>query len=127
MTNISGRRILIVEDEMLIALMMQDILEELGCMVVGMVPRLEAALRFIEAHSDGLDAATLDVNLGDGETSLPIAEKLDAHGIPFIVASGYDDAPHLAGFENRPRVNKPFQSRDVERALGLLSWRDKRH
>ena len=121
MTNLLGRRILIVEDEIMIALLLQDILQEFGYVVAGIATRSEEALRLIEASAGTLDAATLDVNLG-GITSHDIAAMLDARGIPFIITTGYADAPHLVGFGDRPTVHKPYDTHDVGRALGLLRW-----
>ena len=120
-TDVSGRRILIVEDEFLIASMLEDMLQELGCVIVGIVGRVEQALSFIEAYADRLDAATLDINLG-GTTSRDIAAALQARGIPFIFTTGYTDEYHLAGFEHHPRVHKPYQTADIDRALRSLDW-----
>jgi CheY-like chemotaxis protein len=121
MIDLAGRRILIVEDEMLIALMMQSFLEALGCVVVGIAVQAAEASHLIEANPGAVDAATLDIRLGD-TTSHEVAAMLDGRGIPFILTTGYDDALHLAGFENRPRVEKPYLQCDVERALKVLMW-----
>jgi DNA-binding response OmpR family regulator len=123
MINLSGRRILIVEDEMLIALLMQDFLETLGCVVIGVAVDEAEASHLIETNRAGVDAVTLDVRLGE-TTSHGIAAMLDACGIPFIVTTGYDDAEHLAGLEDRPMIVKPYQQNDVAQALRLLKWRD---
>jgi response regulator RpfG family c-di-GMP phosphodiesterase len=123
MINLSGRRILIVEDEMLIALLMQDFLEALGCVVVGIALQAPQASKLIESNPGAVDAAILESSRKH-EASHEIAAMLDARGIPFIVTTGYDDAEHLAGFGNRPMVRKPYQQSDVAHALGLLTWRD---
>jgi CheY-like chemotaxis protein len=123
MINLSGRRILIVEDEMLIALLMQDFLEALGCVVIGVAVDAAEGAHLIEVNPGAVDGVTLDISLGE-TTSHEIAAMLDARGIPFIVTTGYDDAEHLAGFGNRPMVRKPYQQSDVAHALGLLTWRD---
>ena len=122
MTSLSGRRILIVEDEMMIALFLQDIIKELGGGVMAIAPRSAEALKLIKANPGAVDATILDVNLGD-TTSHDIAATLDAHGIPFAVATGYDNAPQLAGFEGHPIIQKPYNRIDVERGLRLLPWR----
>jgi DNA-binding LytR/AlgR family response regulator len=108
---------------MLIAITLEDILQELGCVVVGIAARPDEALAFIDTHRDVLDAVTLDVNLGD-TTSHGVASALAAHGIPFLITTGYhDNAPTLVGLERYPRVNKPYQDADIERALRRLDWR----
>jgi DNA-binding NtrC family response regulator len=120
MTGLSKRRILIVEDEILIALFLQEILEELGCVVIGIVGRPDQGLGLIEAHLGGLDAVMLDINLGDDTTSHDIAEAVAAAGVPFIVTTGYHNAPQLVGFESRPRLEKPYDKDGVARVLRLL-------
>jgi CheY-like chemotaxis protein len=84
----AGLRILVVEDEMLIAILIEVILQELGCHVVGPVSRLDAAMRL--AHEEPLDAAILDVSIRGGQV-YPVAEKLLARNIPFVLASGYGE------------------------------------
>jgi CheY-like chemotaxis protein len=113
-----GRRILVIEDEMLIALMLQGALAELGYQVAGRSRTVTDALAMIEADAQGFDAATLDINLG-GEHSHLVADALDAHGIPFIIVTGYDD-PKLFGFEGRPIVHKPFLPEQLHQALQSL-------
>ena len=85
----AGLRILVVEDEMLIAILIEVILQELGCHVVGPVSRLDAAMRL--AHEEPLDAAILDVRIRGGQV-YSVAEELLARNIPFVLASGYGDA-----------------------------------
>jgi CheY-like chemotaxis protein len=119
MAGLAGRRFLIVEDEVLIALMVESMLVELGCIVAGSVTRVASALAFIEANADGLDAATLDVDLG-GESGLSVAAALRAQGIPFVITTGYSDPVVLAGWENWPRVEKPFTREDLAAALAAL-------
>jgi CheY-like chemotaxis protein len=121
MIGLAGRRILIVEDEMLIALMLQGMLEALGYQVAGRARTVADALAIIEADTQGIDAATLDINLG-GEHSNAVADALDAHGIPFIITTGYDD-PKLFGFQGQPVVHKPFVPEQLEEALQSLELR----
>jgi len=85
---LNGRRILVVEDEMLIAVTIEDALMELGCEIVGPVASLDAALDL--AGREMLDGAILDVTIRGG-TVFPVAEKLLARRIPFVLASGYGD------------------------------------
>ncbi|HBM62014.1 response regulator [Salipiger marinus] len=118
LSALSGRRILVVEDEMLLAMELQMILEDEGCVVLGPVPDIPRALALVEGEA--LDAATLDMNL-NGESSLRIAAALQERGIPFLVISGYSnraatepplrDAPHLA---------KPVVSQTLLRRLAEL-------
>jgi CheY-like chemotaxis protein len=122
-TELLGRRILIVEDEMLIAIMLEEMLQELGCVVVGIAARPVEAFGLIDTHRDVLNAATLDINLGY-TTSHGVAAALDALGIPCLITTGYSDAPHLVGLERYPRVQKPYQRADIEQALRRLDWRE---
>jgi hypothetical protein len=80
----------------------------------------EERLELIEANLGALDAAMLDINLGDDTTSHDIAAALAAAGVPFIVTTGYDDAPQLVGLESRPRLEKPYDKDGVALALRLL-------
>jgi len=84
-----GKRILVIEDEMLIALDLEDCLKGAGCEVVGPIGRLPEALA--AANGEGLDGALLDVNIG-GENSFPVALILEARGIPFLFLTGYGAA-----------------------------------
>ena len=122
MIGLTGRRILVVEDEMLIALMLQSMLEALGYQVAGRAGTVADAMAIIEADTRCIDAATLDINLG-GEHSTAVADALEAHGIPFIVTTGYDDPKILAGFQGRPIVRKPFVPGQLEQALQSLELR----
>jgi CheY-like chemotaxis protein len=121
MIGLAGRRILVIEDEMLIALMIQSVLEELGYQVAARAGTVADALAIIETDSQGIDAATLDINLG-GEHSNRVADALEAHGIPFIITTGYDD-PKLLDFQGRPVVHKPFLPEQLEEALRSVQLR----
>jgi CheY-like chemotaxis protein len=121
MPPFTGVRVFIVEDEALIALSLADLLESLGCGVVGMAFNKADALRMIETSQTQIDVATLDVNLG-AETSHEVAVLLSKLQIPFVVATGYDDAVHLAGLTRYPIVNKPFEIDSVERGLRSLGF-----
>lgn len=122
MIGVAGRRILVIEDEMLIALMLQNLLEELGHHVVGRAATVADALAIIETHTQAIDAATLDVDLA-GEHSNAVADVLNAHGIPFIIITGYDELKILAGFHGRPVVNKPIVPGQLEQAVLSLEPR----
>lgn len=115
MSALEGLRVLIVEDEPIVAMCLEDILDELGCVTIGPASRLSDGLRL--AGAGGLDAAILDINLG-GERSTGIAEALRGAGVPFAFASGYGAVPD--GFENQPLIEKPYRERDIEAALTRL-------
>ena len=115
--SLADRRILVVEDDMLIAMLIEQVLQDLGCIVVGPVGRLDAALRL--AGSEALDAAILDVNIRGGPV-YPVAEQLRTRGIPFVLASGYGDWALPAAFRGQPRLTKPFTCDEVKAQMRLL-------
>jgi DNA-binding response OmpR family regulator len=112
------QHILIVEDEPLIAMMLEDFLEVLDHRVVGTADCVAGALE----HLDGprIDAAILDVNLRAGEKSTPVAEALAARDIPFVFATGGSEDGVDARFRDRPRLMKPFTMDGVAKALASL-------
>ena len=99
------RCILIVEDEPLIAMMLEDFIESLGHGVIGPCESVSEALVAVE--NDGFDLAILDVNL-KGECVWPVASALRAKGIPFVLASGGHVEPPPAEFANTPMIEKPY-------------------
>jgi DNA-binding response OmpR family regulator len=116
MAKLSGLKILVVEDEFLVASLIQDVLEDAGCVVSGPIPRLSEAI--VAARADDCDAAVLDVNLG-GDRVFPVAEELSRRHIPFVVVTGY--ASNLPGaLDGRPTIRKPFRNRDLLNALSNL-------
>ncbi|WP_353205384.1 response regulator [Sphingomonas sp.] len=110
--------ILIVEDEPLIAMMIEDFLEVLGKAPAGPVDSVTAALALIAAG--GIDAAILDVNLRGGEKSFPIADALAASGIPFLFATGGSHDTVSEAYRDRPTLPKPFTMDGVAKALDAL-------
>ncbi|HYD86033.1 MAG TPA: response regulator [Vitreimonas sp.] len=112
MAGLSDKRILLLEDEPLVALLAEDMLLDLGAVVIGPVATIESALAAIEANA--LDAAFLDINIG-GALSFGVAERLCARGVPVVFASGYTAAIAVPGASEL--IQKPYQQRDVERAL----------
>ena len=110
--------ILLIEDEPLIAMMLEDFLEALGKRVIGPADNLADGLALIAAG--GIDAAIVDVHLHGGQKSWPIAEALAKIGIPFIFASGGSSEALPEKFGNRAVLEKPFTMDDVERALSAL-------
>ncbi len=107
-------RVLLVEDEGLVAMMLEDLLEDLGCEVAGSLASVAAALAWIEAGG-AADMALLDVNLS-GETVFPVAEALKARGVPFAFATGYD-ADHDPRFRDAPLLGKPIRQERLEALL----------
>ena len=103
-SKLKGCSILIVEDEVLVAMMMEDILLEQGC-----APQVAGEQKQAMACLDGsrFDAAILDVNL-NGAASFPIAEALKARGVPFVFSTGYDERVLREGFGEQPVIRKPF-------------------
>lgn len=112
------QQILIVEDEPLIAMMLEDFLEVLEHRPVGTADCVATALARLEEHD--VDAAILDVNLRGGEKSTPVAEALAARGIPFVFATGGTEEGVDDRFRDRPRLMKPFTMDGVAKALEAL-------
>jgi len=110
-----GRRILVVEDEMMIAMLVEDMLAELGCSVVGPAHALDVALALARTET-GLDAALLDVNLG-GQPVFAVADALREKGVPAIFSTGYGDAGLRDVDRGAPVLQKPFRAHDLARAL----------
>lgn len=114
---LAGRRILVVEDEALVAMMIETMVEELGAVVAGSEGHRDAALAFIEAGTP-LDAVVLDVNLG-GDRSYEIARRLVERGIPTVFSTGYDEAAIPLEWRALPLLRKPFQLAELSEALVL--------
>lgn len=112
-------RILIVEDEPLIALMLEDYLDILGKQVAGQADCVDAALTVIAAG--GVDAAILDINLRGGQKSWPVADALAAKGIPFVFASGGSGDAIIDTHRDRPVLSKPFTMDNLSAALDALA------
>jgi CheY-like chemotaxis protein len=110
---LAGKRILLVEDEVLIAEMVVDMLAGLGATVVGPATTIEAGL--LLAGSETFDAAVLDINVR-GERIDPIADLLDAEGIPMVFATGYGMAAS-AEWRNAPVIDKPYDQERLASAL----------
>lgn len=113
MNALAGKRILLVEDEPIVAMMVEDMLTELGAVVVGPASTLDRALALVEAND--LDAALLDVNLGH-ERSHGVARLLAERGVPFVFATGYGDAGS-DGFTDAPVIQKPYREEQLAAVL----------
>lgn len=112
------QRILVVEDEPLIAMMIEDFLDMLGKDHAGTADSVASALEIVGAG--GVDAAILDVNLSGGEQSWPIADALAAQGVPFVLATGGSGDTVVDAHRDRPVLAKPFTMDAVEQALAAL-------
>jgi CheY-like chemotaxis protein len=110
-----GRRVLVVEDEMMIAMLVEDMLAELGCAVVGPAHALDTALDLARTEL-ALDCALLDVNLG-GQPVFAVADALREKGVPAIFSTGYGDAGLREIDRGAPVLQKPFRSGDLAKAL----------
>jgi DNA-binding response OmpR family regulator len=95
-----------VEDELLVAMSIEEILRDQGCVIVGPIPRVQPALK--AAREEPLDAAVLDVNLA-GERVDPVATALADRGVPFLFMTGYDRGMLPAAHADRPALAKPFR------------------
>jgi DNA-binding NtrC family response regulator len=110
---LAGKRILVAEDEGLIALELEQILEDFGCEVVGPLASVDEVLE--NAERGGFDGALLDVNLR-GRQIFEILPALQKLGLRLIITSGYDDVTLFpAPFRAMPRVAKPFDERELRR------------
>jgi len=112
---LAGKRILIVEDEILVAMLLEDMLVELGATLEGTASNLEEGLALAQSHD--FDAAILDMNLGEHD-SRPIADKLNSRSIPYLLTTGYGASvgnPHGVTI-----LEKPYVIDEIEYALKAL-------
>ena len=114
---LSGRRLLVVEDEMLVLMNIEDMLADLGCESVALAATVDQAIALIDTQR--FDAALLDMNL-NGQKSHAVADKLAAHGVPFVFSTGYSGQDMREGYRDRPLLKKPFGSEELAEILGRL-------
>lgn len=114
--ELKGLRILVVEDEAAISLLLEDMLMDFGCEVIGPAARLAAALEAVERET--LDLAILDVNVA-GEPIYPVVEALERLHIPFVFSTGYGSAGIKDAYRDRPVLQKPFAQNDLKQKLIL--------
>jgi CheY-like chemotaxis protein len=113
--NGSGaRRVLVVEDDVMIRMLIEDMLADLGFELAAEASKVHEALAAVK--SADIDVAILDVNLS-GETTGPVAEALAARGTPFVFATGYGEHGLPEQFRDRPLLKKPFQIDNLKRML----------
>jgi CheY-like chemotaxis protein len=113
----ASARVLIVEDEMMVAMLVEDMLGDLGFTVAATASQMEAAVQQAE-HGD-FDFAILDLNL-NGMKSYAVAEALRARKKPFLFATGYGDAVLPEDFRGVPTLQKPFVSEQLQKAVVSL-------
>lgn len=113
-SGLSGLRILVVEDESLIAMLLDDMLAALDCVTVGPAPTLRKGIELAESQS--LDGALLDVNLGR-EPVYPLADLLAARNVPIVFTTGYGVEGVIDRYRAYPTLSKPFDLNAVANAL----------
>lgn len=111
------RRVLVIEDEALVAMLVEDALLDAGFHVLGPAATVEEALRFLEGERP--DAVVLDLNLA-GETSTPVADLLAARGIPYVIATGYGASGLPPGHQQAMVLAKPYDPGELIAMLGRL-------
>jgi DNA-binding response OmpR family regulator len=117
-TALEGKRVLVVEDEFLVATLIEDMLQSAGCVVSGPIARVAEALDAVDHET--YDAAVLDVNLA-GDRIDPVADALSRQNVPFMFVTGYNTGALPGEFAARPRLCKPFKMADLLGTLiGLL-------
>jgi CheY-like chemotaxis protein len=112
--EMSGRRVLVVEDESLVAMLLETMLEDMGCVPVGPAATIDEALKLVD--SEMFDAALLDVNVA-GQPVFPVARALEARGIPLVFSTGYGEGGLPEAWRGRPTVQKPFTEAVIRDAL----------
>ncbi|QTC89670.1 response regulator [Brevundimonas goettingensis] len=112
---LEGRTILVVEDESLVAMLLETILEDMGCATLGPVSTIDEALSVV---SDGapFDGALLDVNVA-GKEVFPVAAALKERGVPFVFSTGYGEGGLPEEWRGHPTIQKPFTEDAVQQAL----------
>lgn len=113
---LAGVRVLLVEDETLVAMLLEDMIGDLGGTVVGAASRVGRALEIVNDPAMSIDVGLLDVNLG-GEDAFPIAAALAQRGVPFAFSTGYGNAGLPELWRSRPTLQKPFTQEQVQSVL----------
>jgi DNA-binding NtrC family response regulator len=114
---LNGKRVLVVEDEFHVALLLEDFLIEFGCIPVGPYSTVATALKALSIET--LDLAVLDVNLG-GEPVYPVAYALTERHLPFLLVSGYGNEAILPGHDDWTVCAKPFKAEDLAGMLAMM-------
>lgn len=112
----AGLRVFVAEDEALVSMLVEDMLSDIGCTVIGPASNLDEALALAGDKTIGIDVALLDVNLA-GKPVFPVADLLRDRGVPYIFASGYGEAGVSDDHRGAPVLQKPFRESDLARVL----------
>jgi len=110
----SSRRALVVEDEVLVGMLIEDMLRDLGYEIAGLSTHLDQAVRL--ARTVAFDVALLDINL-NGRQSFPVADAVRARGLPFLFATGYGSRILPEPYRDAPILQKPFSLDELRAAL----------
>jgi DNA-binding response OmpR family regulator len=120
--KLTGKRVLVVEDEPLVSMLVADELLNAGATVLGPAISIDHALRLVEAAAadGGISAAVLDINL-NGMKVAPVADKLAVLGVPFLFATGYGENRDTGGHGGAPVLSKPFAPERLVAAVEALA------
>ncbi len=120
--KLGGKRVLVVEDEALVSMLVEDELRDAGAEILGPACSLADALRLVEmaAADGGISAAVLDINL-DGRHVGPVADRLASLGVPFLFATGYGEGCDTGGHGAVPTLHKPFAPEMLITAIEALA------
>jgi CheY-like chemotaxis protein len=111
---LTGRRVLVVEDEVLVGMLIEEMLLDLGYEIAALSTHLDEALTL--ARTAAFDIALLDINL-NGRQSFPVADVVRARGLPFLFATGYGGRIVPEPYRDAPILQKPFSREDLRAAL----------
>ena len=112
---LTGRRVLVVEDESLVAMLLETILEDMECVPIGPASNVDDGQR-LARDTENLDAALLDVNVA-GRQVFPVAEALKERGVPFVFSTGYGEGGLPDAWRGQPTIQKPFTAAAIRDAL----------
>jgi CheY-like chemotaxis protein len=112
-----GKRTLIVEDEAIVAMLVEDMLTDIGCKVLATAPTIPVALDLVAKLA--MELAVVDVNLR-GQTSYPVADALRARGIPFLFVTGYGAEALDDGYRHHRTLQKPFGEHELAQAIAAV-------
>ena len=115
--GLCGKRVLVVEDELLVVMLIEDMLDDAGCVVVGPYTRVADAVA--AARIEAVDAALLDVNVA-GEKVFPVAYELERRGVPFLFVTGYGPTALPKNHPEWQAITKPFQLDHLTDCLARL-------
>jgi len=120
--DLSGHRVLVVEDESLVAMMIEDTLVDAGAEVVGTAATIDEAIAMIEVSmaDGGLTSAVLDLNL-NGKSALPVADRLMSLNVPFVIATGYGADCDIGRQTYVPLLQKPFSLERLTSAVASIT------